>query len=107
MEPAAIVEELERGECPWCEEYSGQNVGSHAARAHPEAYTEYKEALGTGRATQKNIRVSGTTHRRIKSNCRDDECLGGTIARALDALERESELPTVVTEALRNAEGEA
>jgi len=35
---------IEAGECPWCDEYEGENVGMHASRAHPDAWTDYNEA---------------------------------------------------------------
>lgn len=30
-------------ECPWCEEYTGDNVGQHAGQAHPD---EWADAYG-------------------------------------------------------------
>jgi len=59
------------------------------------------------RDTTKQVRLTESTHARLKTHLRDGETLSGGIDRALDALEREAELPTAVTEALRNAEGEA
>jgi len=52
------------------------------------------------RDTTKQVRLTESTHARLKTHLRDGETLSG-------ALEREAELPTAVTEALRNAEGEA
>ena len=46
------------------------------------------------------IRVTPEVHQRIKGNCRDGETQSGAIHRAFDALERESELPDAVTEAM-------
>jgi hypothetical protein len=44
-EPESDREELiENGECPWCSEYKGDHVGQHASSAHPEEWTDYKEA---------------------------------------------------------------
>ena len=40
-DPAEI---LEAGECPWCDDYSGENPSQHAARAHRDEWTAYKEA---------------------------------------------------------------
>jgi hypothetical protein len=35
---------IERGECPWCDDYEGDGVPQHASAAHPEDWAEYKEA---------------------------------------------------------------
>lgn len=29
--------------CPFCDDYDGDHVGTHAAQAHPEAWADYKE----------------------------------------------------------------
>ena len=34
---------IEAGECPWCDDYEGENVGQHASSAHPDAWNDYKE----------------------------------------------------------------
>ena len=31
------------GECPWCDDYSGDYVGQHASATHPEEWNEYNE----------------------------------------------------------------
>ena len=59
------------------------------------------------RDTTKQVRLTESTHSRLKAHLRDGETLSGGIDRALDALEREAELPAVVTEALRDKEAEA
>jgi hypothetical protein len=46
------------------------------------------------------VRLRGQTHERLKAHCRDGETLTGVVARALDALEREQELPDAVADAL-------
>lgn len=33
---------LEAGECPWCD-YDGGHPKQHAPKAHPDAWSEYKE----------------------------------------------------------------
>lgn len=43
-EASAIEDRLDAGECPWCSEYDGENVGQHASSAHPDKWTAYKEA---------------------------------------------------------------
>lgn len=35
---------IEAGECPWCDDYEGENVGQHASSAHPDLWDNYKEA---------------------------------------------------------------
>ncbi|WP_135363450.1 hypothetical protein [Halosimplex halophilum] len=37
-----IAERIDAGECPWCDEYEGENVGQHASSAHPDAWDDYK-----------------------------------------------------------------
>lgn len=37
---AAIIDD---GECPWCDEYDGENVAQHASSAHPDEWDAYKE----------------------------------------------------------------
>jgi hypothetical protein len=51
-----------------------------------------------------NVRLVNPTHARLKAHTREGETLSGTVDRALDALERESELPDAVTEVLRGDE---
>jgi hypothetical protein len=34
---------IERGKCPWCDDYDGDHVGQHASSAHPEAWREYRD----------------------------------------------------------------
>jgi len=34
---------VENGVCPWCDDYSGENVGHHASSAHPQMWAEYSE----------------------------------------------------------------
>lgn len=41
-------EVLDRGDCPWCDEYGGENPAQHAAAKHPEEWAAYKEARETG-----------------------------------------------------------
>lgn len=38
-----ISEQIDDGSCPWCDDYDGDNVGTHAAQAHPEAWDDYNE----------------------------------------------------------------
>lgn len=35
--------QLDRGECPWCDEYEGDHPEQHAPRAHPDEWSEYKD----------------------------------------------------------------
>jgi hypothetical protein len=58
------------------------------------------------RNTTKNLRVTEAVHGRLKAHTREGETLSGTINRALDALDREAELPRVVTEALADADSD-
>ena len=30
------------GECPWCDDYSGEHVGKHASSAHPDEWAAYQ-----------------------------------------------------------------
>ena len=30
------------GECPWCDDYSGEHVGQHASSAHPDEWAAYQ-----------------------------------------------------------------
>ena len=39
-----VDEQIDAGECPWCDDYSGESVGRHASSAHREKWTAYKEA---------------------------------------------------------------
>jgi hypothetical protein len=36
--PSAMIDD---GECPWCDDYSGDHVGSHASSAHPDEWDDY------------------------------------------------------------------
>jgi hypothetical protein len=38
-----IETHLDGGDCPWCQEYSGENVKQHASAAHPKLWSDYKE----------------------------------------------------------------
>lgn len=38
-----IAERIDAGECPWCSDYEGENVGQHASSAHPDKWDAYKE----------------------------------------------------------------
>lgn len=49
-----------------------------------------------------NFRLPVSTHGRLSAHNRDSEYLPATIDRALDALEREQELPAAVREAMRD-----
>lgn len=51
-----------------------------------------------------STRINNPTHGRIKEHNRESETLSATIDRALDALEREEQLPDAVTEVLRSDE---
>lgn len=37
---------IEAGECPWCDDYEGEHVASHAASAHPDAWDAYNDDGG-------------------------------------------------------------
>jgi hypothetical protein len=54
--------------------------------------------------THTNVRVHNPTHERLSQHNRESETLAGTIDRALDALEREQELPDAIREALHDDE---
>ena len=49
-EPETVTDEvptadlIDMGECPWCDDYEGDGVPQHASAAHPDEWTEYKEA---------------------------------------------------------------
>jgi len=47
-----------------------------------------------------STRLRDETHSRVKAHCRDGETLSGCIGRALDALEREEQLPDAVREVM-------
>jgi hypothetical protein len=51
-----------------------------------------------------STRLNNPTHQRVKEHNRESETLSATIDRALDALEREGDLPDAVAEVLRNDE---
>jgi hypothetical protein len=55
-----------------------------------------------GRRTTKSLKLTPKTKQRLDAHNRDEELLGGTIERALDALEREEAMPEAVRVALRN-----
>lgn len=40
----ASAEYIDDGECPWCDEYSGDGVPQHAGSAHPERWQRFKAA---------------------------------------------------------------
>lgn len=42
-EPLTDGEIIESGECPWCDEYTGEHVGRHASSAHSEKWSEYRD----------------------------------------------------------------
>jgi len=56
--------------------------------------------MSKGRTATNNVRLTDRCHDRVSEQCRDGERLSDTIERALDALEREDQLPDAVTEAL-------
>ncbi len=41
-EPETVEEHIDAGECPWCDDYSGDHVGRHASSAHPEEWEAYQ-----------------------------------------------------------------
>lgn len=43
MHERDIEQLIEAGECPWCNDYSGEHVGQHASATHPEKWNEYNE----------------------------------------------------------------
>jgi hypothetical protein len=59
------------------------------------------------RRTVKSVKLVPETHARLKRHCREGETLSGCVDRALDALEREDELPDAVTETLREPDAES
>lgn len=38
-----LEQRIEDGECPWCDDYEGENVGMHASRSHPEYWAALNE----------------------------------------------------------------
>jgi hypothetical protein len=42
--PESIEDAIEAGECPWCDDYTGDGVPQHASSAHPDEWQAYKEA---------------------------------------------------------------
>ena len=51
-----------------------------------------------------NVRLVDPVHGRLKEHNREGETLSGTVGRALDALEREGDLPDAVTAAMGEGE---
>lgn len=47
-----------------------------------------------------NVRLVDPVHARLKEHNREGETLSGTVGRALDALDREADLPDAVTAAM-------
>jgi len=43
MDRARARGRINDGECPWCNEYSGDGVPQHASSAHPEEWDAYKD----------------------------------------------------------------
>lgn len=43
LDEDAPAEILEAGECPWCEDYSGEYPERHARKAHPEEWAEFED----------------------------------------------------------------
>ena len=41
-ETHSVAAAIEAGECPWCDEYTGDHVGQHASSAHAEEWADYK-----------------------------------------------------------------
>jgi hypothetical protein len=56
-------------------------------------------------STHTQFRIRNETHSRITTHQREAETLGATVERALDALEREQDLPAAVRQALRADDG--
>lgn len=54
--------------------------------------------------THTMVRLRNPTHGRLSEHSREGETLSGTVGRALDALERDQELPEAVSEVLRGDE---
>jgi len=44
MHKRDLAQLIEVGECPWCDDYTGDHVGQHASSAHPEAWADYSDA---------------------------------------------------------------
>lgn len=40
----ALDDAIDRGVCPWCDEYEGEHVGQHASLAHSDEWNAYTEA---------------------------------------------------------------
>ena len=36
-----IQQLIANGICPWCDDYTGENVGHHASIAHPDDWSDY------------------------------------------------------------------
>lgn len=58
--------------------------------------------MGSDRSTSKAVKITERCHSRVKEHARDGERLTDVIERALDALDREEDLPDAVTEVLRD-----
>jgi len=58
--------------------------------------------MADNRRPHTNTRINNPTHDRLKEHNRDSETLSATIDRALDALERETNLPDAVSEVLQD-----
>jgi len=39
----SLEDQIDAGDCPWCDEYEGDGVPQHASAAHPEEWDAYKE----------------------------------------------------------------
>lgn len=57
-----------------------------------------------GRRTTKSVKLTPKTKQRLDAHNRDEEMIGGTIERALDALEREAAMPEAVRDAMEDAD---
>jgi hypothetical protein len=67
-------------------------------------HTAHEDRVGETSANRPdvvNVRLDEATHERLSDHCRERESLSATVDRALDALERERELPDAVGEVLR------
>lgn len=47
-------EVFDRGDCPWCEDYDGENPKQHASAAHPERYRAWKNPDVDGDAEEQD-----------------------------------------------------
>jgi len=102
----SIVDEL--GQCGYEDTQSGDPCEQPAyytdGRCGWHTESDERKQQQRDRPGHVQFRLHKPAHNRLTFHNRDSETLAGTIERALDALEREQELPDAVREALHTDE---